>query len=264
MRAYVPHRQMLVMAASMSASVGAGLTLSSAAAAMIIPDWQYPHCGTWCSIQACWTGCDRSAARPSIVVMALPCAAATGKEQERTGCPPTCTVQAPHAAIPQPYFVPVRPRSSRSTQSSGVSGSASTCTARLLTVKLIMGLPSHQPEPVPRQGQRADSLARRRKHRIAESSVCGDRSELTGAADLCPAFHKARFDRRGFPQMNGFEPIEIGLLQCPVHEGGLRAQARQSPDHAAFRVRGSNAGIERLTAVERAPDVTGFHILAGD
>src|SRR5262249_14016070 len=37
---YVPQRQILVMLASMSASVGSGFSLSSAATAMIMPDWQ--------------------------------------------------------------------------------------------------------------------------------------------------------------------------------------------------------------------------------
>jgi hypothetical protein len=36
----VPQRQMLVIAASMSASLGFGFFASSAAAAMIWPDWQ--------------------------------------------------------------------------------------------------------------------------------------------------------------------------------------------------------------------------------
>src|SRR5205085_5625468 len=36
----VPHRQMLVIASLMSASLGLGLSLSSAATAMIMPDWQ--------------------------------------------------------------------------------------------------------------------------------------------------------------------------------------------------------------------------------
>src|SRR5215475_6933309 len=45
---------------------------------------------------------------------------------ERTGLPPTCTVQAPHCATPQPYLVPTRLRWSRSTQSSGISSGTST------------------------------------------------------------------------------------------------------------------------------------------
>src|SRR6185369_11787119 len=43
--------------------------------------------------------------------------------------PSTCTVQAPHRPCPQPNLVPVKPSSSRITQSSGVSGSAWALTA---------------------------------------------------------------------------------------------------------------------------------------
>src|SRR5436309_7777679 len=46
--------------------------------------------------------------------------------QERTAAPSTCTVHAPHCAMPQPYFVPVRPTCSRITHSNGVVGSTST------------------------------------------------------------------------------------------------------------------------------------------
>jgi hypothetical protein len=35
--------------------------------------------------------------------------AAMGVEHERTGCPFTCTVHAPHRAMPQPNLVPVMP-----------------------------------------------------------------------------------------------------------------------------------------------------------
>src|SRR5205823_11401957 len=59
MRWYVPQRQMLVIAVSMSASVGCGVFASSAAAAMICPDWQKPHCGTSSSIHARCTACAR-------------------------------------------------------------------------------------------------------------------------------------------------------------------------------------------------------------
>ena len=59
--------------------------------------------------------------------------------------PSTCTVQAPHWAIPQPYLVPIRPSWSRSTQSSGVSGSASTSTVWPLTVRLSIG---SSPRPI--------------------------------------------------------------------------------------------------------------------
>src|SRR2546422_3895090 len=53
----------------------------------------------------------------SMVVMRLPAAAAIGVMHERTGLPSTCTVHAPHSAMPQPNFVPVIPSTSRSTHS---------------------------------------------------------------------------------------------------------------------------------------------------
>jgi hypothetical protein len=51
--------------------------------------------------------------------------ALTGTEQERVATPSRCTVQAPHWAMPQPYFVPVNPIVSRNTHNSGVRGSTS-------------------------------------------------------------------------------------------------------------------------------------------
>src|SRR5437763_10937702 len=117
---------MLVIAASISASVGCGLSLRRAATAMIMPLWQYPHCGTSWAIQARWTGCIAPfAGKPSIVVIWVPSAALTGTEHDRVATPSIWTVQAPHWAMPQPYLVPVRPKVSRNTHSSGVSGSTS-------------------------------------------------------------------------------------------------------------------------------------------
>src|SRR6185437_5792189 len=101
----VPQRQILVMLASISASVGVGYCLRNAAVAMIWPDWHQPHCGTSSASQACCTGCLLSGDRPSIVVMFLPATAAIGTEQERIACPSICTVHAPHCAMPQPNFV---------------------------------------------------------------------------------------------------------------------------------------------------------------
>ena len=61
-----------------------------------------------------------------MVVTVLPAALETGRTQERTAAPLRCTVQAPHCAMPQPNFVPFRSRTSRSTQSSGMSAGTST------------------------------------------------------------------------------------------------------------------------------------------
>src|SRR5207244_4424250 len=83
--------------------------------------------GTARSIHAFCTLCRTlPEARPSIVVILPLPTALTGTEHERIGTPLTCTVQAPHCAMPQPYLVPVRPTCSRMTHSRGVVGSTST------------------------------------------------------------------------------------------------------------------------------------------
>src|SRR6185436_11174912 len=73
-----------------------------------------------------------------MVVTFLPATAETGVMHERVGTPSTCTVQAPHCAMPQPNFVPVRPSSSRITHSSGVSAACSEFVSFPLTANLIM------------------------------------------------------------------------------------------------------------------------------
>src|SRR5438093_12544677 len=64
-----------------------------------------------------------------MVVTLFPTAAPTGMMQERTALPFTCTVHAPHCAMPQPNFVPVSLSSSRITHRRGVLSSerAETC-----------------------------------------------------------------------------------------------------------------------------------------
>ncbi len=76
---------------------------------IIISLWQYPHCGTWPSIQACWTGCRvmaasaagrffccaQSAGSPSSVVTSS-LTAVQVVMQERASRPPTSTAHAPH------------------------------------------------------------------------------------------------------------------------------------------------------------------------
>src|SRR2546428_9942687 len=95
------------IASSMSASVGLDFFASRAAADMICPDWQYPHCGTSTSTHAFWIGWLLSADKPSIVVTVFPATLEIGRVQERVAWPLIWTVQAPHKAIPQPNLVPV-------------------------------------------------------------------------------------------------------------------------------------------------------------
>src|SRR3954463_7155839 len=61
-----------------------------------------------------------------MVVTSLVPTLRTGVTHERAGTPLIWTVHAPHRAAPQPNFVPVRPRTSRNTQRTGVSPSTST------------------------------------------------------------------------------------------------------------------------------------------
>ena len=60
-------------------------------------------------------------------------AADTGVEQDRIAWPLAWTVQAPQAPMPQPYFVPFRSSTSRSTHSRGMSGGTSTVVDRPFT-----------------------------------------------------------------------------------------------------------------------------------
>src|SRR5258708_28758612 len=70
-----------------------------------------------------------------VVIAELPMLS-TGVMQERVATPSTCTVQAPHSAMPQPKYVPVTPRTSRNTHKSGVS--PPTSTVRLTPLTLIV------------------------------------------------------------------------------------------------------------------------------
>src|ERR1700736_1697866 len=60
-----------------------------------------------------------------MVVTDRPETSFTAVVQARAASPSICTVQAPHSATPQPYFVPVSPNSSRRYQSNGIDGSPS-------------------------------------------------------------------------------------------------------------------------------------------
>src|SRR5215210_8423226 len=62
-----------------------------------------------------------------MVTTSAPAARRTGVTHERTTWPLRWTVHAPHRASPQPYFVPVRPSTSRRAHSNGISGSTSSC-----------------------------------------------------------------------------------------------------------------------------------------
>ena len=75
-----------------------------------------------------------------MVVTVFPAMLFITVQQERTACPSTCTVQAPHSAMPQPNLVPVSPTTSRRTQSSGISGGTSTVRDAPFRVKVMLAM----------------------------------------------------------------------------------------------------------------------------
>src|SRR5277367_6788458 len=100
-----------------------------------------------------------------MVVICRPTTELTGTEQERVATPSICTVQAPHCAMPQPYFVPVNPIVSRNTHSSGVSSSTSTVWTLPLIESAIMLAFLHQ------HGDQADRDCRRNWHH-SKGQIC--------------------------------------------------------------------------------------------
>jgi hypothetical protein len=68
--------------------------------------------------------------------MLFPATLEIGVTQDLTASPLMCTVQAPHTAIPQPYFVPRRLRTSRITHNNGMSPGTSTVIDRPLMISL--------------------------------------------------------------------------------------------------------------------------------
>src|SRR6266545_1875589 len=74
-----------------------------------------------------------------MVVTLAPATDRSGVMQDRMARPSRCTVQAPHWPMPQPNLVPVRPSSSRMTQSSGESSGLRAVTVRPLSLKVVMG-----------------------------------------------------------------------------------------------------------------------------
>src|ERR1700689_283167 len=108
---------------------------------MICPDWQYPHCGTFNSIQAFCTGCRPFAPRSSMVRISLFAAELIGVTHDLTAWPFLCTVHAPQSAMPHPNLVPVRARMSRPYHKRGMPGSPSKLRSIPFTLSLIIRIP---------------------------------------------------------------------------------------------------------------------------
>jgi len=106
-----------------------------------MPGVQYPHWSASWAMKASCSGCSASPrASPSMVTTSCPATSRTATRHERTASPSTRTVQAPQVPSPQPYFVPVSPRSARRTQSSVRPPSTSSATGRPLRRKRMVSL----------------------------------------------------------------------------------------------------------------------------
>src|SRR5262245_50758895 len=126
--------------------------------------------------------------------------------QARAGVPSRWMVHAPHSPIPHPYFVPTRPKASRSTHNIGVSDATSTEWVRPLTFRVYL-LMVHA-------GQKVESPARglNTRRSVEADDVYGALSVVISASTncgrLCPAGlgspanpHECRAaDRRAWPE----------------------------------------------------------------
>ena len=121
------------MPCRISSRVGSGFASTSAAAETIWPGVQKPHCSASARTNAATSGWSR---RPSIVVTSRPSTVCTSVMHESTGTPSSCTVHAPQWPSPHAIFVPVRPRSSRSTSASVRPTAGSTSYAWPLTLSM--------------------------------------------------------------------------------------------------------------------------------
>src|SRR5690348_11939635 len=129
----------------MVSSVSAGLLRARSIALITIPGVQNPHCRPWLSRNAACIGCKvpSALATPSMVTISEPLACIARMLQLFTALPFMWMVQAPHCAVSQAMWVPVRRSVSRMKSTSNVRGSASPLTDLPLTVMLIfMGVSS--------------------------------------------------------------------------------------------------------------------------
>src|SRR2546427_11400223 len=79
---------------------------------------------------------------PSTVCTRRPAQARPNTKQDSTGMPSTSTVQVPHSPSSQPCFVPVRPRSSRSTSSRVLCGAEPSSAGSPFSLSAIFALVS--------------------------------------------------------------------------------------------------------------------------
>src|SRR5271154_6698215 len=153
---------------------------------------------------------------PSIVVMARWPMDPTANRQERTGAPSTCTVQAPHCAMPQPNLVPVNPSRSLSTQRRGMSGGASISLTSPLICRLTMSTSS--------RSYSGSGVAR--CHKIT-ASIAGFQTPVQKLLHLLKQLHAVLFQH---DVVGAFADLYIALIGCMGEPGEVGVQ------HGAGRV----------------------------
>src|SRR5262249_34431161 len=159
-----------------------------------------------------------------------------------TGAPSTWSVQAPHRAMPQPNFVPVNPSCSRTTQRSGVSGSASTRRSFPLTLSSNIALPFRrtdeaQAQALSRKRHRAQAASARGKDRVGEGRADEYRPRLADAAQLFAARNEFRQHLRRFGEIRKLVAVEVALNHGSLAEGDLGLAVGKPIDHATLDVR---------------------------
>ena len=192
------------IASATSVSLGEEFFSSSAVAATNIPGVQAPHWAAPCRRNDCCSlPCSGARpANPSTVVISHPATCPVATRQEHTGSPSIKTVQAPQSPASHPTFVPVRPRSSRSTRESRLAPCTATSTARPFTENETKSVPA----------------------------------AITFSVVAMSACSHAGF-QRSLHQSQGSIPTVIG--RCPhIIDGGKRRQVFRPNGRANSRTRG--------------------------
>src|SRR5262245_9455683 len=194
-----------------------------------------------------------------MVVIARPTPADTGKEHDRTGSPSTWTVQAPQRAIPHPNLVPVRPSCSRSTQSSGVSGSTSMSCVVPLTVNLGIALPFRwandaEPQVVPPQRHRAEAAPRGREDRVGEGGGHGDGARLRDTPERRPTLNELSHEVWRLREVGQLVHVEVALDNRAPVKGDLGLAVGESEDNPGCDIGFGDPRIENPATVHDGRD----------
>ena len=154
----------------------------------------------------------------------------SGTTQDRMARPFTCTVHAPQAPMPQPYFAPLRPRKSRSAHSSGMSGSASKRRAWPLTLSVICMV---------RSGSRDRILAERTRARPPRGSVAAIALAAACPGSLESCIPRCRVDGARHEQLRAAEseiPEPAGLHRRAGPERRQHPEGPQAVRHRGVRL----------------------------